>query len=175
MLLCVKVSANTFTYSICTHTGSPLTPYNRREKIITALITSVALYHTIPQGSHWMKHYTSHYVLIICRPHPLFSICLSSQYLFFHPLLSLSFLLKTCLATSYKTRQLIESKNGRLGSDFSRLLKPSSSIVLDSPLEMVIRTGISLIRRFNKAEHLQWLGGSNSWVWWKRRDSHSRP
>lgn len=29
-------------------------------------------------------------------------------------------------------------------------MKPSLSIVLDSPLGMVIRRGISLIRRFNK-------------------------
>lgn len=45
-----------------------------------ALITSVALYHTVPPpGSHQVKHYISHYIHVICKPPPslLFFLYLS--------------------------------------------------------------------------------------------------
>lgn len=136
-VLVISQSIHIHTVYACTYSrthsnsGNPLTPCNWRRKIITQIHSLNHLCAPLsynPQSSHQMKHYTVHYIPVICRSHTCcsFHVCLSQC--LFHAPLSISPSSSKCiknpkqrkafLPVSQNLTQLIESKNGRLGPGF---------------------------------------------------------
>lgn len=165
VLECRRARTDSHSHS---NSGNPLAPYNWREKIIRqihSLNHFCGFLSYSPPGAHQLKHYTSHYVPVICNPASLlFPLYLSwsvsvSPSIVRIPLCFLKISVTAPLSVSQNPvssfEELIKSKNERLGPGFC-LWNPRLSIVLDRPLETVIRGGILLIRRSNKAERPRW-------------------